>query len=239
MATLLSDDQELVLSIIKEWYEELDAAYLAIENQVVYWGPLNGNVRQQGWNKLKLSDALKIVRATRVPVGVMKLCTEELMIAAAQEEDRAYQQGVSTSANLVSKEFFNFAHHSGQEYRPAAEVLEHRIAIHLIAECQARDLNVRWLDLAEMFDMCSAELGRQRQTRVQRNKFLRYGLNDTAYELRQLTGGKNARYVWTDEHGKTWQLNCIKLPHISGCKIEWTPQEMRAIVKAAVKTLMK
>ena len=65
-----TDDQEIVLEIIKLWLREQDAAFLAREELVVFWGPLDGNLRKQGWNKLKLSEAVSIVRTTKVPVGV-------------------------------------------------------------------------------------------------------------------------------------------------------------------------
>ena len=49
-------DQEVVLQIIKEWLRTKDAAFLAREEQVVFWGPVDGNLRKQGWNKLKLKE---------------------------------------------------------------------------------------------------------------------------------------------------------------------------------------
>ena len=141
--TDFNEDQEIVLSIIKEWLRDGDKSFLAREDLVVFWGPIDGNLKKQGWNKLKLKEAVSIIRATKVPVGLMKHCSEDLLRAAAQEEERTYICGVTVISGMVSPGYFNF--HS--QKRSCCEVIEHRIAIHLISELEALDQNIMWKDL--------------------------------------------------------------------------------------------
>ena len=228
-----TDDQEIVLEIIKLWLREQDAAFLAREEIVVFWGPLDGNLRKQGWNKLKLSEAVSIVRTTKVPVGVMKHCTADLMRAAAQEEARAYVAGVSVVGGAVSPEYFNY--HS--KARSVCETIEHRVAVHLISELEALNQNIMWHHVAYLYEQCLKYMKLEVPNSMQRNKFIRYGLNDSAFIEKRNSKRYNGRYV-IRENGKLRQLICIKLPDRSGIKDDWTKDEMREVVLRAVKPLL-
>lgn len=227
-------DQEVVLQIIKEWLRAKDAAFLAREEQVVFWGPIDGNLRKQGWNKLKLKEATSIIRSTQVPVGIMKHCTEDMLRAAAQEEGRTYVCGVTVLSGAVSPEYFNFA----AQARSVCEVLEHRAAIFLIAELEALNQNVMWRDLTCMYEKLLTQLGLEIPNSHQRNGFLRYGLQESAFVEKRNSKTFNNRYV-IREDGKLRQLICIKLPHKSGIKDNWTAEEMQAVINRAAKALMR
>lgn len=228
-----TDDQEIVLEIIKQWLRNQDAAFLAREELVVFWGPIDGNLRKQGWNKLKLNEAVSVVRTTKVPVGVMKHCTADLMRAAAQEEGRAYIAGVTVVGGAVSPEYFNF--HSNK--RSVCETIEHRVAIHLICELEALDQNVMWHQVAYLYEQCLKYMKLEVPNCMQRNNFIRYGLQESAFIEKRNSKRYNGRYV-IREGGKLRQLICIKLPHKSGIKEDWTKDEMRGIVLRSVQPLL-
>lgn len=228
-----NEDQEIVLSIIKDWLREGDKALLAREELVVFWGPIDGNLRKQGWNKLKLKEVISIIRATKVPVGLMKHCTEDLLRAAAQEEDRTYICGVTVVSGMVSPGYFNF--HS--QRRSCCETIEHRIAIHLISELEALDQNVMWKDLSFLYEQALKYMGLEVPNSHQRNGLLRYGLQESNFEEKRNSKTYNNRYTYR-ENGKLKQAICIKLAHKSGLKT-WTKDEMREVILRAVKPLQR
>ena len=229
-----NEDQEIVLSIIKEWLRDGDKSFLAREDLVVFWGPIDGNLKKQGWNKLKLKEAVSIIRATKVPVGLMKHCSEDLLRAAAQEEERTYICGVTVISGMVSPGYFNF--HS--QKRSCCEVIEHRIAIHLISELEALDQNIMWKDLAYLFEQALKYMGLQVPNSHQRNGFLRYGLQESNFKEKRNNKSYNGRYTFR-ENGKLRQVICIKLDHKSGVKENWTREEMRDVILRAVKPLQR
>lgn len=228
-----SEDQEIVLEIIKLWLRKKDASFLAREELVVFWGPLDGNLRKQDWNKLKLSEAVSIIRSTEVPVGVMKHCTADIFRAAAQEEARTYVAGVSVVGGAVSPEYFNY----NSKKRSACETIEHQVAVHLISELEALQQNIMWTDVAYLFEQCLKYMKIEIPNSMQRNKFIRYGLNDSAFIEKRNSKRYNGRYV-IRENGKLRQLICIKLPDRSGIKSDWTLEEKRGIVLRSVTPLL-
>ncbi|AHJ10547.1 hypothetical protein Spp001_39 [Shewanella phage Spp001] len=229
-----TEDQELVLDIMKEWLREQDAAFLALEEQVVFWAPIDGNVRKYGWIKLKLKEAVSIVRATKVPVGLMKHCTDDMMRAAAQEEDRTYVRGVTIVGGVVSPEYFNF--HTNK--RSVCERDEHIFAVLLVSELEQLQCNIMWKDLSYLYEQGLKYLGLPIPNVQQRNGFLRYGLNESPFIEKRNNKRYNGRYV-IRENGKLRQLICIKLPDVSGIKEDWTRDEMRRVILAAVKRMPK
>lgn len=233
MSTGFTEDQEIVLDIIKEWLREYDANFIAREEQIVFWGPIDGNIRKQGWNKLKLKEAVSVVRSTKVPVGLMKHCTEDAVRAAAQEEGRAFIAGV-TVIGEVAPEYFNF--HTNK--RSVCETVEHKIAQYIIAELEALDENVMWRDLAYIYEQALKYCGLQVPTSHARNGFLRYALQNSTFVEKRNNKSYNGRYVYR-ENGKLIQAICIKLPHKSKVKTDWTKDMMRGVILRAVKHLRK
>jgi len=228
-----SEDQEIVLEIIKAWLEENDANYLAKEDIVVYWGNPTGDIQRQDWAKYKCSEIVNIIRATKVPVGVMKHCTNDMFKAACQEEERTYTCGVEVNGD-VKPEFFNYFRYRN----PLAETVEHKIAVHLAAELQGLSQNIIWKDLVYLFEQalkyCNVEIPNVRN----RNNFLRYGLAKTEFVERRASKDYNGRYV-QKENGKIVQYTCIKLPYRSGLKRDWSKDDMRNIILKAVKGIKK
>lgn len=108
MASSVHDhDREIALVTIKEWLKEKDAAYLAKENRIVYWMGYNPESKSGDWTQLTLRETARVIKATRAGFSAMKFVNPDLIMLAAQEEDRAYSQGISSRSKAPS-EFFNF-----------------------------------------------------------------------------------------------------------------------------------
>jgi len=228
-----SEDQLIVLEIIKGWLDENDAAYLAKEDIVVHWGNPTGDIQQQGWVKYRCSEIANIIRATLVPVGVMRHCTTDMLKAACQEEERTYICGVEVTGDVKSQ-YFNYT-----KYRnPKAETVEHEIAVHLVAELHALSENIIWKDLVYIFEQALKYCKVDVPNAQNRNNFLRYGIAKTDFVERRANKSYNGRYV-QKENGKIVQYTCLKLPYRSGLKRDWTKSQMRNIILRAVKGLRK
>lgn len=228
-----SEDQLIVLEIIKGWLDENDAAYLAKEDIVVHWGNPTGDIQRQDWVKYKCSEIVNIIRATQVPVGVMKHCTTDMFKAACQEEERTYICGVEIAGD-VKPEYFNYTRYRS----PKAETVEHKIAVHLIAELHALSENIIWKDLVFLFEQALKYCGVEIPNQLNRNKFLRYGIAKTDFVERRANKDYNGRYV-QKENGKIVQYTCIKLPYRSGLKRVWSKTEMRKIILKAVNGIKR
>lgn len=226
-----SQDEEIVLEILKDWLEENDAAFLAKDDIVVYWGNPTGDIQKQDWVKLKVVEAVNIVKATKVPVGLMKYCSADMLKAACQEEGRTYICGVEVHGH-VNPEYFNYNKYTA----PKAESLEHRVAVFILAELQGIDQNILWSQVAYIFEQTLKYIKRPVPNALQRNKFIRYGVSKTNFVERRAAGGKNNRYTVRKKGGGHIQYTCIKLDHRSGI-YDLSKQEMRELIKRAVAKL--
>lgn len=100
-------DKELALETVKMWFREQDAAYLAKEDIVVHWNPFNTETKRGEWTKIRVRELCRIIKATRAGFAAMRFVKPEVILLAAQEEGRAYRQGVK-SRSTVPPEYFNF-----------------------------------------------------------------------------------------------------------------------------------
>jgi hypothetical protein len=227
-----SEDQEIVLEIIKNWLEENDASYLAKEDIVVHWGNPTGDITKEDWVKYKTSELVGIIKATKVPVGIMKYCTNDVLRAACQEEGRTFICGVEVRGN-VKPEYFNYFKKSAL----INETAEHKIATGLLIELQAINENILWADLSYIFEQALKYCKIKIPSAIHRNNFLRYAIEKTDFVERRATKNFNGRYT-TTVNGKLVQYTCIKLENRSGIKV-WTKPEMRSIILKAVNGIKK
>jgi len=226
-----SPDQEIVLDIIKSWLDENDAAYLAKEDLVVYWGNPTGDIKKKDWIKWRVAEIVNIIKSTKVPVGVMKHCTPDMFKAACQEEGRTYICGVEVHGE-VKPEYFNYNRFKA----PTNETVEHRIAVFLLSELQTVDQNILWSQVVYLFEQALKYCKVPLSNAIQRNKFLRYGVSKTDFKERRATGGKNNRYTVRKKGGGHIQYTCIKLDHRSGI-YELSKDEMRKVIIGAVESI--
>ena len=90
----IKDEQLLLVEVFKSWMRELDAAYLIKEDMITYWDKMPDNEVESDWQFLKMSQAVRLVKSTRVPFHLMRYCKEDLLLLAFQEEERIYSEGV-------------------------------------------------------------------------------------------------------------------------------------------------
>ena len=68
----IKDDQLLLVEVFKSWIRELDASYLIKEDMITYWDKMPSNEMESDWQFLKMSQAVRLVKATRVPFHLMR-----------------------------------------------------------------------------------------------------------------------------------------------------------------------
>lgn len=107
MASVNDQDREIALVTIKMWLKENDAAYLAKEDRIVYWEHFNNDSKRGQYQQLTLRECCRVIKATRSGFDLMKYIKPELVMLAAQEEGRAYKQGINSRSNAPT-EYFNF-----------------------------------------------------------------------------------------------------------------------------------
>lgn len=227
----LTADQEFVLEVIKKWITTNEAAYLAKEDQLIFWGHVT--IHTAGWERLTCKQASNIIKSTEIPVGLMKYCTADMVVAAAQEVDRVFTCAVDIHGE-VKKEFFNLRKKSA----PKAETLEHRIAKILFIELLAMSENILWTDVTALYDAVLKKMGLKGTHAIGTNKILRYGLTGTPFIERRATKNFNGRLTLR-ENGKVVQFTAISLEGQSGIKKEWTGDERLNIINRVVTSALK
>lgn len=99
-------DKDIALETCRQWLIENDAAYLAKEDIIIHWIPFHPESKRGEWNRLKMKEACRVIKATRAGFHAMKFIRPEMIMLAAQETERAYKQAVK-SRSTVPPEFFN------------------------------------------------------------------------------------------------------------------------------------
>lgn len=96
-----------------EFIESKDGHYLAKEGVMVYFATITGRKSDFTWHKLTLTEAVRIVRATKLGEGDSKQLRDAHFISAFQELDRVYEFAVKTR-HKVSEGIFNYSEHSNE-----------------------------------------------------------------------------------------------------------------------------
>ena len=218
---MLEKEEDIAASmeIVKEWLEEEQGSYLAFEDQVVHWNNDTDKVFQSTWVNLPLKHCVRIIRATRFPLGLMKYCTEDLFMAAAQELDKVYERAVSTNGACP-------AHYFNYKVSTVSDPLL-VVVVKLLEYAERNRWNIKWRDLAEMLDIAWEELElASPPNRVGRNALIREACRHTKYEPKQYKKGYNFR-------GKKYP--CVKLDYIVGFDKEFSKECKISLAKIAVK----
>ena len=204
--------------IIKQWLEEEQGSYLALEDQVVHWNNDTDKVFQSTWVNLKLKDCVRIVRATRFPLGLMKYCTEDMFLSAAQELDRVYERAVSVNGACPAH-YFNYRVSTVND--PLLVVV-----VKLLEYTERNRWNIKWKDLASILDVAWAELEIKAPVRASRNNLIREAARHSKYGVKQYKTGYNYK-------GKKYA--CIKLDYIVGFEKVFDAEDMLMLAKMAIK----
>jgi hypothetical protein len=211
----MNEDQMVVLDIFKEWFEEEDASLLIAEDVVVRVDPVGETIKGvTPWIKDTPSSIVRLIKATRCPFGLMKLCTTDMLIASAQEAERLYERGVSMTSDCPPK-YFNYVR--TQLSSDPLILLVRRI----LRQLEEKSINLQWKGISRLVELSFAKLGLAKINRLKRNKLIVEACYSTNYDV-------NLRYFYQKHHYK-----CIKLPYESGIVMELKPEfEARVINQA-------
>lgn len=208
----MNDDLEIVLSLCKEYINEYDMFYVAKDDKIYHWGS-EDTISRKGWVVHSPREVINIIKSTRIPFGLMKHLTNEVLLGAFQEEARTYIQACDTFG-VTPKGFFNFNTMAGEGGKTSIETI---ICNSILIELEDVDQNIKWVEVTRLFGDVVKHFGIKYCGVQDRNKFLRKALENSTFEERSLRRGVNGRYYYfCKDQNKYMQLTCIKLPHRSG-----------------------
>lgn len=91
--------------------EAKDCFYLAKEGIIVYFATATGRKSDYMWHKLTVTEAVRIIKATRLSAEQSMKLKQEHLIAAFQELERVFEYGVKTH-HRVQQGVFNYSEFS-------------------------------------------------------------------------------------------------------------------------------
>lgn len=167
----MKEEEIIVVELIKKWMNQYQAAFLAKESQIVYWGHAVSNADEEEWVKWTLTEAVNIFRSTIIPFGLMKLCTPDAVRIAAQEAERSYVSGVY-SDTLVLPHLFNF-NHKQLEIEILVVDWKYELMKRIIKVLEKTQRNVYIVDVGRVFDGCYLFLDMSPISNQAKNKLMR------------------------------------------------------------------
>lgn len=103
----MNDNKEIAIEVAKQWLQELDVVYLVRENRLFHWKPYFQGSERGEWIKLTIAEAVRLIKATRSGLNLMRYVDRHLLLTALQEDERVYEFGVTTKG-LTPEGAFNF-----------------------------------------------------------------------------------------------------------------------------------
>lgn len=168
----MTKDQEVVVELIKSWFEKHDASLLAKESQVVFW-------ENNGWVIWTLRESVNIFKATLIPFGLLKLCDDNAVRIAALELNRSYIAGVN-SKTVIQPQYFNF-HRNAVKLGNDSGNYKEEIVRNLVGVFESRGVNVKLTDLGYILDYAMGFLEQPRLSSQERNELIRKVIVGTRY----------------------------------------------------------
>ena len=101
-----------LLDLCSQWIEERGAAYLAKEDEVVYYTSHTGRKSDFLWFKLTLAEAVRTIQATRLTVD--SNLTKPTLLTAFQEVERVFEFGAKSRHKMDSR-IFNYLEEAKQD----------------------------------------------------------------------------------------------------------------------------
>ncbi|WJM94040.1 hypothetical protein QDY63_14585 [Pseudomonas brenneri] len=183
MQQAMTNDQEVVVELLKTWMEKHDIALLAKENQIVFW-------ENEAWVMWTMKEAVNIFKATLIPFGLMKICDDNAVRIAALELNRSYIAGVN-SPTVIQPQYFNL-HRNAVKLGNDFGCYKEEIVRNLISHCESRRVNILLTDLGRILDFAMSYLEQPKLSSQERNDLIRKAIVGTQYKERNY----NSRYLW-------------------------------------------
>lgn len=212
----IKDEQLLLVEVFKSWMRELDAAYLIKEDMITYWDKMPDNEVESDWQFLKMSQAVRLVKSTRVPFHLMRYCKEDLLLLAFQEEERIYSEGVRGC--YTKKGAFNY-----DKKKPKWDCPYKTVIVGVFHELSKMQYNVKQIVARELVEACLKHLGEEVPGLVHLNRQINTAVEKhTEYEVRL--------------YEKRWMCDGVmyqgyKHPNYTKVLTEVTPAQVEAFVK--------
>ena len=179
----MTNDQEVVVELLKKWMEQHDSALLAKENQIVFW-------ENEVWVVWTMKEAVNIFKATLIPFGLMKLCDDNAVRIAALELNRSYIAGVN-SKTVIQPQYFNFHRNAvklGNDFGNYKEEVVRKV----IELFESMMVNVKLTDIGYILDYAMEYLEQPKLSSQERNEFIRKLIVNTQFKERNY----KSRYLW-------------------------------------------
>ena len=179
----MTKDQEVVVELLKSWFEKHDASLLAKESQVVFW-------ENEAWVIWTLRESVNIFKATLIPFGLLKLCDDNAVRIAALELNRSYIAGVN-SKTVIQPQYFNF-HRNAVKLGNDSGNYKEEIVRKVVDAFESMGVNVKLTDLGYILDYAMGYLEQPRLSSHERNELIRKVIVGTRYKERNYT----SRYLF-------------------------------------------
>jgi len=215
----MTEEQTVVLEIFKQWLEEEDASLLLAENLVVRPDPLGKPVGGKiPWMQEKPSSIVRQIRATRIPLNMMSLCTTDMLLAATQETERLYERGVFMDMDCPAR-YFNY-NQNALNTDPLVLTLER-----FVTALYERRLNICWKLVVELTDAIWEELKLVPLSKSERNRLLKQACIHIPVDVKLDVSRYNYK-------GKLY--SCLKCDKTSGIILELEEDLKTRLIKRAV-----
>ena len=167
----MTTEEEIVIEKLKDWFLLYNAAYLAKESAVVHWGKSQSATDDDVWIIWTIREAINIFKATILPFGLMKYCTQETIMVAALEVDRSFISGVNSDVQCLPQ-YFNF---NREALRVEVKDLDYSLELmtRIIRNIEKATINVLIKDVGRIFSECFIQLGLAPMSSVKRNNLMR------------------------------------------------------------------
>ena len=179
----MTNDQEVVVELLKKWMEQHDSALLAKENQIVFW-------ENEAWVVWTMKEAVNIFKATLIPFGLMKICDDNAVRIAALELNRSYIAGVN-SKTVIQPQYFNF-HRSAVKLGNDFGNYKEEVVSRVIELFESMQVNVKLTDLGYILDYAMGYLEQPKLSSQERNEYIRKLILNTQFKERNY----KSRYLW-------------------------------------------
>lgn len=172
----MTTEEEVVIEKLKEWFLLHNAAYLAKESSICWWGKPQSSTDDDVWVIWTMREAINIFKATLLPFGLMKYCTAETIMTAALEVDRSYICGVNSDVQCLPQ-YFNF---NREALKVEVKSIDYKLELmtRIIKNFEKAMINVLIADVGKVFNECFTMLGLAPESSVKRNSLMRHVLNN-------------------------------------------------------------
>lgn len=230
----MTNDEEVVVELIKEWFEKHDASLLAKENQIVFW-------ENDAWVIWSMRETVNIFKSTIIPFGLMKVCDDGAVRVAALELNRSYISGVN-SRTAVLPQYFNF-HRDCVKLGTDYGNYKDEIVKHIIDLFERMGVNVKLTCIGKLANYAMNYLELPALSSQERNALIRKHIVGTQFKERNgnsrfLHDGKMHVVIRYGKASGLFELHEYRLEHLA-IKVLESTHAAKKFAKGFKRDLLK